>query len=705
MFNKSIISTAILLALSHNAYAEDTQEQNQFEKVVVTATRSNQTLGNTAASVTVVSADEIERNLNKDLKDIFDDVPGVSVNSADRQGIQNINIRGIEGNRVKILVDGMTQGQSYDGGTTGFINSSAIYIDPDMIKNVQIVKGAASSLYGSDAVGGVVAFETKDPVDFIKEGNNTGGQVKLSYSSKDKSFAENVIVAHRSGDLDSLVSVTRRDGKEVQNFRHSDDEASYSADSQDTAKNDIMLKLQYQLNDDHRIEFIGEDIHNQTDSDIYNANYTGYTGDDTTDKVRLGLKHIWYSHLGMADSIVSQVNWQDKKESNLTHRTSSYSSSYEKKDYVYESKKWEGETQLNKKVTLLGNEHQFTYGANYSYADITNSFVTDTTTSSGTTTSAETVYTPDVKEQKFGVFVQDQISFLNGDLLVTPGLRYDWFNTDPSDVDGESYDSYSDSALTARLGSVYHLNQQNSLFAQVSQGFRAPSFDELYYIYSHPEYGYESIPNADLKAEKSISYELGYRNSNRFSASEISVFYSDYDDFIDQTNQAGDNGLTQYYYTNIDKAKIRGIELANTLRWDELVGAPEGLNTKTVAAYTEGEDGDGEPLDSVNPWNAIVSLNYDSPNQTWGSSVKVNYTAAKHSGDISSSSQTEMPSATVVNITAYYKPIKDLTLSAGVFNLTNKEYYSWNNVRGRNQLYSSDTEAKRNFAVSAKYQF
>lgn len=83
----------------------------------------------------------------------------------------------------------------------------------------------------------------------------------------------------------------------------------------------------------------------------------------------------------------------------------------------------------------------------------------------------------------------------------------------------------------------------------------------------------------------------------------------------------------------------------------------------------------------------------------------MNYTASKKSSDISSDSQTEMPSATVLDITAYYKPIKDLTLSAGVFNLTNKEYYSWNNVRGRSQLYSSDTEAKRNFAISAKYQF
>ncbi|MZI93931.1 TonB-dependent hemoglobin/transferrin/lactoferrin family receptor [Vibrio sp. CAIM 722] len=698
MLKQTAVSAAILLALTPTVYAASEQEN-----IVVTATRNHQTLGNTAASVTVINSKDIERNLDTTLKDIFDDVPGVSVNSADRQGIQNINIRGIEGSRVKIVVDGMTQSQSYSGGNTGFINSAGVYIDPDMVKDIQIVKGAASSLYGSDAVGGVVAIETKDPIDFIKDGSNTGGQIKLAYSSKDKSFAENMIVAHRSGDLDALISVTRRDGKEVQNFRHDSDLANYSTTGQDTEKNDVLLKLQYQLNDQHRVEFIGEDIHNQTDSDIYNSNYTDYTGDDTSDKLRFGIKHIWELDSSLADIITSQVNWQDKKETNITNRISNYTSAQEHKNYVYESKQWQGLTQLNKRIIIGETEHRLTYGADYVYSDIRNDFNSDST-SSGTTSSSSVVYTPNVKEQKAGVYLQDQIVLNHGDWLITPGVRYDWFSTEPSDVDGESYDSYSDSAFTARLGSVYHLTKQHSVFAQISQGFRAPSFDELYYIYGHPAYGYESIPNTDLKAEKSISYELGYRFNNAYTSAEISAFYSDYDDFIDRTSREGSDGLTQYYYTNLSKAKIKGIELSNQTQLDELLGAPNGTSSKFVAAYTEGEDGDGAALDSINPWSAIFTLAYDAPNSVWGSSFKTHFTAKKDDSDVSDG-QTQMPSATVFDLTAYYKPMKQLTLTAGVFNLTNKEYYNWNSLRDKSSLSSSYTEAKRNFAVTAKYSF
>ncbi|QSA20618.1 TonB-dependent receptor, partial [Vibrio furnissii] len=73
---------------------------------------------------------------------------------------------------------------------------------------------------------------------------------------------------------------------------------------------------------------------------------------------------------------------------------------------------------------------------------------------------------------------------------------------------------------------------------------------------------------------------------------EISFFYSDYDNFIDQTS-SNDGSMTSYYYTNIDQATIKGVELSNTLLLDKLINAPQGMSTKLVAAYTEGEDGEG----------------------------------------------------------------------------------------------------------------
>lgn len=99
------------------------------------------------------------------LDDLFKYTPGVTVETNARQGVQGINIRGIEGNRIKVLVDGVAQGNQFDSGNN-FINSSRVEVDTDLVKAVEIVKGAASSLHGSDAIGGIVAFETKDPSDF-----------------------------------------------------------------------------------------------------------------------------------------------------------------------------------------------------------------------------------------------------------------------------------------------------------------------------------------------------------------------------------------------------------------------------------------------------------------------------------------------------------------------------------------------------------
>ncbi|MGB2146174.1 MAG: TonB-dependent receptor, partial [Vibrio toranzoniae] len=89
-----------------------------------------------------------------------------------------------------------------------------------------------------------------------------------------------------------------------------------------------------------------------------------------------------------------------------------------------------------------------------------------------------------------------------------------------------------------------------------------------------------------------------------------------------------------------------------------------------------------------------------------------NYTADKSASDINfddksggNAGQAELPSATVVDLTAYYKPIKDLTIRGGVFNLTNEEYYRWNDIRGDDELYKENSQAERNYGISAKYEF
>ncbi|MGR5119348.1 TonB-dependent hemoglobin/transferrin/lactoferrin family receptor [Vibrio astriarenae] len=702
-YKQTALSAAILLALSSgSALAQDNHTSTESpsaradEVMVITATRSSSPIEDTAASVAIITADDIEANMVTDLGDLFKYTPGVTVESTSRQGVQGINIRGMSGNRVKVTVDGVAQSNQFKN-SYDFINSSRADVDPDMLKAVGVVKGAASSLHGSDAVGGIVAFETKDPSDFLR-GKDFGGHAKFNYSSADNTFSESVALANRFGDLESLVAYTRRDGNEIDNFG--------SPDEQDTSVDNLLIKLQYQLNPSHRLEFSGNYLKNRADMSIKDDSYTNYNGEDETEQYQVGIKHIWDAYSVIADTVVWQLDWLSKEENGVTNRTYLSDGNVQRKDYVYSDEGVQFDLQIDKHFMVGNRQHYVIYGAAFSDKDIENTNLEYNTTRP----DSEIFYMPNASERRYGLFAQDEISF--GNWIVTPGIRYDSFETDPGDASDnpsenpqDVYTKYSDSAFTARLGTVYRINNEHRLFAQVSQGFRAPDFQELFYSYGNPMFGYVSAPNPDLKAEESISYELGWRHNHAISSTEIAIFYSDYDNFIDSECVTGSwtpSDPCVNMHVNKDKAEIRGVELGNNLSWDEFVSV-RGFSSRIAAAYTEGEDGDGNPLNSINPWNIVAGLNYDSESN-WGTSLNVNYTASKDASDINGD-YLPISSATIVDVTAYYKPIQDLTLRAGIFNLTDEEYYSWNDVRDLVAEDKDKTQAGRNWSITAKYEF
>lgn len=705
MFIKKPLAVVIAATLASTYVIADDQVYS-LDEVVVSATRSNQTIQDTAASVAVVSDQDIEENMVNSVADLFDYTPGVNVQADSRQGVQSINIRGMEGNRVKILVDGVSQPNQFINSFS-FINSGRVDVDVDMLKSVEIVKGAASSLQGSDAIGGIVAFETKGPKDFLNDGKDFGGHAKLNYSSSDNSFSQSVALANRTGDLESLVAYTHRAGGEINNF--SDDR------KQDTDANNLLVKLQYQVNESNRVEFTGEYVKGVTDTVFNDSDYKDYTGKDTTDRTRVGIKHIWDVNNVAIDRLEWQLDYLTKKTNGITDRTYLSDGNVQKKDYVYSDKGVQGDIQLEKYLMMGSAEHFIVYGASFSAKDISNTNDEYNSTKPDT----QVFYMPEASESRYGLFLQDEITI--GQFILTPGVRFDSFETKPGSnfpagggYDPALYKDYSDSAVTGRLGALYTVNPSNKVFAQISQGFRAPDFQELFYSFGNPAHRYESIPNPDLKAEKSLSYEMGWRHDVAASSTEIAVFYSTYDDFIDRKKTGTTSGgISQYQNVNVDQATIKGAEISNVLNWHQLIDAPQGITTRLSAAYTEGKDGDGNGLNSVNPWNAVVGFNYDAPSEVWGSSLKVVYTAAKKQSDITPDNDffgNPYPafapgSSTVVDLTAYYVPMKDLTLRAGIFNLTDEEYYNWSDVRGQKKEDKFYTQAGRNFGLSAKYDF
>ncbi|MFW7523540.1 TonB-dependent hemoglobin/transferrin/lactoferrin family receptor [Vibrio ostreicida] len=709
MYKKSLLSASVVLALTSNAHA---QEYALFEEVVVSATRTEQQLEDVAGSVSVVTDKQIEKTLSSNVDDVLQYTPGVDVVSDGRMGIQHINIRGMEGNRVNILVDGVSQPYLYDQSFS-FISSGRIALDTDMIKAVEVVKGSASSLYGSDGIGGIVAFQTKGPSDFLTEGDGFGGQIKFGFDSRNDAFTENVVLANRSGDLETMVAYTRNDAELIDNFAQGNYQ-DYSPKDVNAKADNLLVKLQYQIDSANRIEFTGESIAQKASGNIEHASFSSYTNNDTTDRTRLSLKHIWKGETALADKVSTQISWLSHEQNNITDRvgTSRGSVVNEIKDYSYEDKGIQSDVQIDKYLSLDNSEHFFTYGLALARKDIRND--NNIIDRSNNDQASTYFYQPNATETRIGLFVQDQISFMEDDLIVTPGVRWDKFETKPDASttgipSGQTYQTNSSSALTARLGTVYSFNDTSKVFAQISQGHRAPTFEELYY--SMPGHGYTNVPNPDLESEESITYETGYRHNTDVSHSEIAIFYSDYKNFIDVVDIGA--GASEFQHQNIGKATIKGIEFSNQLAVSELFDLPKGLSSNIAASYTQGEDGENKPLNSIQPWNAVLSFDYDAPSKMWGTSLAMKYYAEKKLSDINvdpdgsirTADEVGTPSATVIDLTAYYRPMDDLTLRAGLFNLTDKKYWKWNDVRGEGALNDDDTQAGRNWAVTAHYTF
>src|SRR5262249_53344856 len=148
---------------------------SELDRIVVTATLNERAQKDVAGDVTVIDALEIDRKLMTGLDDLVRYEPGISVSGAatggNRFGVGGITIRGLGGNRVRIEVDGIAVPDTFSIGS--FSNAGRDVVDLDSLKRVEIVRGAASSLYGSDALGGVVSYVTKDPNDYV---GASGGQ-------------------------------------------------------------------------------------------------------------------------------------------------------------------------------------------------------------------------------------------------------------------------------------------------------------------------------------------------------------------------------------------------------------------------------------------------------------------------------------------------------------------------------------------------
>ena len=196
--------------------AEGAAEESEAEEVItVVATRTERSLDEVAATVSVKTAEDIDRELARDIADLVRFEPGVTVGgTGSRFGLTGFNIRGIGGNRVLTLIDGIRVPDEFSFGP--FLSARRDFVDIDSLARAEIARGPISSLYGSDALGGVVALTSLSPRDRLGE-RPVGASFKGGYSSADDSLAGTVTAAGQTGNLAASVLYTNRTGTETAN--------------------------------------------------------------------------------------------------------------------------------------------------------------------------------------------------------------------------------------------------------------------------------------------------------------------------------------------------------------------------------------------------------------------------------------------------------------------------------------------------------
>ncbi|WP_443969977.1 TonB-dependent hemoglobin/transferrin/lactoferrin family receptor [Sphingobium sp. CR28] len=707
---------ALCLALAPQAaQAQDGDPLVTFDSrgaITVTATRLPQAIIDVPATVSVITDRQIADQLASDIKDLVRFEPGVSVRRAlsrfgaasgatGRDGNAGFNIRGLEGNRVLVQVDGVRVPDGFDFGAQS--SGRGDYVDVGLVKSVEILRGPASALYGSDGLAGAVSFITSDPADFLKEGKSIAGLARAAYDSADDQFSETGILAGRSGAWSALIAYTRRDGHELDNkgANEAPNASRTAPNPQDTRSNAILGKIVWSPNDAHRVRLTFDHLDSHVSTNVLSGiaarptaatSVIGLTARDKTRRDRVSLD--WrYQGSGAIDSAQLTLWYQDGENRQFSAEDRNTAADRTRLN-TFENRVIGASLELRSDATTGAIGHRLVYGGDVSVTR-------QTGLRDGTTPTPPDVFPtrafPETNFTLAGAYLADELSFADGRLTLFPVLRFDHYSLDPQSdplLPRFAAAEQSGSRLSPKIGGVAKLGPVN-LFANYARGFKAPSPTQVNQFFQNLAQGYTSLPNPDLKPETSETVEGGLRVAQGGVVGSVTAFSGRYRNFISQEVVGG--GFTPanpavFQFINLNRVRIEGAEGSLGLR------AKSGLSARMAISYATGTvtgaGGVRSPLSTIDPLKLVMGLGFDDPNGRFGGQIigthaaqkeldRTTYRTATGATTICSGSPCFRPGAfTILDATAYVRIGEALTLRAGVFNILNRKYAWWSDVRG-----------------------
>ncbi|KAF1042278.1 MAG: Colicin I receptor [Herbaspirillum frisingense] len=678
---RAALAVAAALALMAGATQAQAQAQQGLKEVVVTATGFEQEVVDAPASITVITPAQLKKKQFRDLTDALTDVEGVTVTGSASE--KDIFIRGMPGAYTLIMVDGKRQ-STRDARTNGNAGFEQSYIPPlDAIERIEVVRGPMSSLYGSDAMGGVINIITK------KVARKWGGAVTFdtTLQQHDDSGDSYQGQFYVNGPIATDVLGLQLWGKVYK--RQEDRILNGNTKALDT---DFTARLSLTPNKDHDIlAEIGTSQVRRDGSNYHTLAATATTADTYTENPR---DHMSLSHTGRYGWATSDVSISYEKAQRKSYTESPVGS--DRFNQAARAPKIENLI-MDGKISMPLGSHWLVLGGQWNEAKLTD-------VNPGVSATAVRQF----KIAQKALFVEDEWKLTNT-LALTGGLRLD---------NHEIYGNH----WSPRLYTVWHASDDLTIKGGVSRGFRAPEIRTI-----APGYAYTTggagctvgptgtcgviIGDPNLKPETSTSWELGALWDNKAGLSGgATVFYTDFKDKVSNAlvynadgsiaRWSANNNYRLWYSYNVDRATIKGVEL--TGRWQ----ATRSVALKSNYTYTDSRqkggsyDGfalartpkhmfniraDWTPADAWTVWSA---LNYH------GKEVNAAARVGSAGTTISSSGVKEYKAYTLADIGATYDVNKLTSVSAAIYNITDKrlDEQSFNTVGDGRRLWVSLTQ-------------
>ncbi|SPL70204.1 TonB-dependent receptor domain-containing protein [Acinetobacter stercoris] len=698
-FKRSLLASAIFINFSGYSFAEsltqEEQNQNKLETIVLTASGQATDIKDAPASISVITAEDIAKRPVASLADLIKRVPGVTGGLSTNGDGSKIKLRGLPENYTLILIDGKRIGSSRDTNYRPDLGRQDLnWITPDIIERIEVVRGPMSSLYGSDAMGGVINIITK------KIQDHWGGSATYNYTQpttsgdRGRTFQTGTMLsgplANNVGLRLNASQIRRESDKDFVNYsvpRGGNSNLNRIDGTTGYINNNFGGLLNFKLNDQHDLSL---EARYGVEKNLRSEGIT--TIDPSSGKItKQNGTNSWGA--SKLETHGYTASWDGRWSNDISSKLSAYYNDYDQSG--------DGTTAKSNETVVEGNinvpfefliPNTLTFGGQWRRQELNNT---------------DTIGTPLTDDK--GMVIKDK----NGN----PVTSYDGKNyVGASKLDGKTWALFIEDTLDIgdklklTLGNRYdhddkfgdhHSPRGYLVFSPtdnwtikggVASGFRAPTIkestagaatksrgngctslkgtewiDENKQKHIYTTGACYMAGNANLKPEKSTNYEIGINYTGHDSNISLTYFYTDFENKIEYAPLGIYNGIWWTQLQNIQKARTKGLEfsaaipLFDRLNW-----------TNTATYFFESKNLDtGKALINTPKLTATSSLDYKITDP-WSVNILAEYVGKQYTTNATQSSVLQKPH-TIVGLATNYVVNDNVTVRAGINNLFDKQ--------------------------------